>query len=202
MKTLYKTLTTALLSLTTLSAFATIHIVTVADFAFSPSSMTVNVGDTVRWTWVSGFHTTTSTNIPAGAVSWNQQINNASISFDYEVLAAGDYFYECSIHSNMMGSFTAVNPAALINAPGTAYIETRGNPASEFVKINYSLPFSQSLMLTIYNVLGNSVKSVFLGTQPAGEGEKLIATGDLPDGIYFFRFEGQQIRFTRKIVLQ
>ena len=39
---------------------ATTHTVSVTNDAFSPSSLTINKGDTVKWSFVSGTHTTTS----------------------------------------------------------------------------------------------------------------------------------------------
>ncbi len=61
------------------SAFCTNHMVDVANFAFSPSTVTVMVGDTVTWNWVSGTHTTTcngtsGTSLPPGATPWDAPI--------------------------------------------------------------------------------------------------------------------------------
>lgn len=37
-----------------------VHVVNVANFSFSPDTLrNVMVGDTVRWVWVEGVHTTT-----------------------------------------------------------------------------------------------------------------------------------------------
>ncbi len=98
------------------SANAKKHIVTVADFQFSPIIIpNVFVGDTIRWVWVSGNHTTTcdqnadpGTFSPAGAATWNASINSVSQSFQYKVTVAGQYQYTCVFHSvDMGGRFTA-----------------------------------------------------------------------------------------------
>lgn len=96
---------------------ANIHLVQVANFQFSPASVTdVIVGDTMRWIWVSGSHTTTddpatqATSLPAGAPTWNSSINSTSTTFDYKVTVAGIYNYLCVPHkANMKASFTASN---------------------------------------------------------------------------------------------
>ena len=44
------------LILSTLSFAQTTHNVTVQNFSFSPQSLTINVGDIVKWTNVSGTH--------------------------------------------------------------------------------------------------------------------------------------------------
>ncbi len=97
-------------------AKATIHVVQVANFQFIPANVpNVMLGDTMRWTWVSGNHTTTdnpatqSGNIlPPGAPSWDALINSANTTFDYIVTVAGTYNYWCKPHApNMAGTFTA-----------------------------------------------------------------------------------------------
>lgn len=91
-----------------MTAHAVIHNVTVQNFIFTPATMTVNVGDVVKWTWVNGGHTTTSLTIPAGAAAWNSPITSSVTTFSYTVTVAGNYNYECSPHSpSMAGSFTA-----------------------------------------------------------------------------------------------
>lgn len=97
---------------------ANIHIVQVANFQFSPASVTdVIVGDTMRWIWVSGSHTTTddpstqaATSLPVGAPIWTSAINATSTTFDYVVTVAGTYNYLCIPHkANMKASFTTSN---------------------------------------------------------------------------------------------
>lgn len=89
-------------------ATATTHTITTANFSFSPVSITtVQVGDTVKWVWANGSHTTTSTNVPAGAASWNSPLNSSNTTFSYVPTVAGTYSYECTPHApNMAGSFT------------------------------------------------------------------------------------------------
>jgi len=104
--------TAVLLVAGSLNAPATIVTIQVggATNSFSPSSTTVTLGDTVRWQWVAGFHTTTSTTIPSGAASWNQTMSSAG-SFDYVPAVTGTYNYWCVPHSPAMaGTFTVTSP--------------------------------------------------------------------------------------------
>ncbi|GDX53273.1 hypothetical protein LBMAG27_23200 [Bacteroidota bacterium] len=87
-------------------ANATTQVVTVANFQFAPTNFTINLGDTVLFTWISGTHTTTSTTIPGGAVSWNHSMNSSSVSFVYVPAVSGIYNYNCAIHASMTGQFT------------------------------------------------------------------------------------------------
>ncbi len=94
----------ALFALTALlsgSAAATIHHIDVGNFFFSPTNTVVSPGDTVRWTSVSGTHTTTSE--VSSPKFWDSHI--LSPSWDV-VFTAGDgpgpFPYLCSIHPTTM----------------------------------------------------------------------------------------------------
>jgi plastocyanin len=98
------------------SSFAVKRIVSVSNFLFSPSTFNVNVGDTMRWVWVAGFHTTTSGTIPAGAAAWNAPIQGAGQFFEYKITTPGTYNYFCAIHSlSMLATFTASAPLPTIS---------------------------------------------------------------------------------------
>lgn len=94
---------------------ATVHVVQVSNFQFSPVTMNVFVGDTVRYVWVSGNHTTTcdpsqdpNNSLPAGAATWDAAIKSSAQTFDYRVTVPGTYMYVCLPHApNMAGSFVA-----------------------------------------------------------------------------------------------
>src|SRR5512139_3631701 len=88
-----------------LPAFATLHEVSVGNFFFNPANLTVNQGDTVRWTNTNGFHNVRHTGTP-------QVFGNspASAPWTYEFVfdvAAGDYPYQCDVHpASMQGTIT------------------------------------------------------------------------------------------------
>ncbi|CAN5305547.1 hypothetical protein BH09BAC2_BH09BAC2_05110 [soil metagenome] len=97
------------------SAKATIWNVNVSNFQFSPNTLNVVVGDVIHWQWVGGNHTTTSTSVPSGANTWNNNITLANQTFDYTVTQAGSYSYLCQIHgAGMSGSFTASAPIPVV----------------------------------------------------------------------------------------
>jgi plastocyanin len=76
------------------------------NFAFVPSEVTIKVGDSVRWSLVSGAHTTTSGNPD---FSWDQTITADTpvvVTFDQ----AGDFIYFCSFHGDQMSGRVVVEP--------------------------------------------------------------------------------------------
>ena len=104
---------------------ATVHTIQVANFQFNPSSVNAVVGDTITWTWVSGSHTTTcdptvntATSLPAGATTWNSDINSGSSSFSYKLLVAGTYNFLCIPHQSVMKgviNVSSILPVTLIS---------------------------------------------------------------------------------------
>ncbi len=61
--------------------------------AFSPADITINVNDTVQWTWVSDFHSTTS-----DANLWDSGVFNTGYVFTNTFLTAGTFPYYCIVH--------------------------------------------------------------------------------------------------------
>ncbi|MGE5457176.1 MAG: plastocyanin/azurin family copper-binding protein, partial [Methanococcaceae archaeon] len=103
------TLITSFFSVT--EAFAVKHVVNVQNYAFVPANLNVQVGDTIRWVWINGSHTTTSTTIPVGAPAWDEPINSSNTFYEYRVSVVGVYNYLCTPHANtQIGHFTATAP--------------------------------------------------------------------------------------------
>jgi plastocyanin len=73
--------------------------VEIANFAYSPATITVSVGTTVTWTNKDSVHHTVTTREPlfdSGGLSQNQ-------SFSYTFNQKGDFEYYCTFHPNMTG---------------------------------------------------------------------------------------------------
>jgi plastocyanin len=82
--------------------------VDVADFAFTPADVVCSVGDTIIWTESSGNHTTSSTSVPAGAVTWDYTFTGIGDSYSYIIEVPGDYTYQCNFHpAQMQGTIRA-----------------------------------------------------------------------------------------------
>jgi plastocyanin len=93
-----------------LSGFSTKWVVMVSNFQFTPSSLSnVSPGDTIRWEWASGTHTTTSSSVPAGALTWDQPIDASNTVYEYHATVTGTYNYFCMHHPSMVASFTVTD---------------------------------------------------------------------------------------------
>ena len=113
----------------------------VGNFFFNPSSLNVNVGDTVKWVWSSGSHTTTSSSIPGGAAAWDQLITSSNTTFSYKVTVAGTYNYVCTPHAamGMIASFTASDAGSTLSVtPGNRDVTASAGSTSFTVSSNAS----------------------------------------------------------------
>ena len=111
---------------------ATIVTVTVggASNSFFPSSTTITLGDTIRWQWGGGSHTTTSLGIPGGATAWNQAMNSGATTFSYKPTQLGVYNYQCNPHApGMAGTFTVSAPTPVKMSNVTGKIDANGRAA-------------------------------------------------------------------------
>src|SRR5205085_11961621 len=88
----------ALVLLVPVPARAATRTVVVDQMASSPSSVTVVVGDTVRWSF-NETHTTTS-----DQGFWDSGTKSAGATFSRSFTDAGTYPYHCTLHPMMHGS--------------------------------------------------------------------------------------------------
>jgi len=117
-------------------ANATIRVVNVGNNFFNPINLTVNPGDTVRWTRIAGVHTSTSTG--ASTKDWNSGIIG-STPFDVQFVLAdgpGPFPYLCSVHGVSMSGSISINipPPCCVGNRGD--INDDGNDAT-ILDLNY-----------------------------------------------------------------
>ena len=93
-----------------LSSKAATVTVTVGNggFFFFPSSVTIQPGDTVQWTWSAGGHSSTSgtPGLPNGL--WDSGILNQGATFSHTFPSAGSFPYFCSPHGACCGMVGSV----------------------------------------------------------------------------------------------
>jgi plastocyanin len=190
-----------------LLAHATVHVVQfggTVGFSFSPASLSVAVGDTVRWQGSFEFHPLSSTSVPAGAAAWQ---NSVGVFFDYVVLVPGTYNYHCDVHTPAMsGSFSAtlsdVNENVTTGAPVSFELRQNfPNPFNPATAITFSIPETGSVTLKVFNLLGGEVATLVNGRLSAGLHSVLWDAKDAASGRYLYRLEAGGITQTRGMVL-
>ena len=102
------------------SASATTFNVTVApggNLVFSPSSVTIHPGDTVRWTWGGNFHSSTSGIPGAPNGIWDSGIRTQGATFSHTFNSTGTFPYYCTPHGGCCGMVATVNVVSPIPSP-------------------------------------------------------------------------------------
>lgn len=171
------------------SAQAAIQVIFVGQsgLTFSPSSVSVAVGDTVRFTWVSGSHTTTSVSVPSGAATWTSTMSANVTVFDYVVTTEGQYGYKCNPHAGagMVGTFSATLTG--INDKFAAIkssIAIAPNPVLDQTTLSFNSDRSFKGSVKIYNATGDLVYDDKMKVE-AGDNSYSLNLSKLGSGLYY-----------------
>jgi plastocyanin len=125
-------------------AGAATHDVTVRDFVFQPADLTIEVGDTVRWSNVQGSH-----NVVANDGSFNSGVPSAGWTFSHTFNSAGDFPYRCTLH----GFPNGVGMTGVVRVTSGATDDERGN--LRFAAANVNVSEGNTATLTVQRVGGD-----------------------------------------------
>jgi len=203
-----KKIFTLFLSATLIAGFlpcnAAIFTVTAGNLHFNPSDLTINVGDTIIWTWTEGSHTTTSTQIPVGAGAWDQGLNSNSPVFMYSPVIAGSYNYVCSPHASMgmTGHFTVNNTSGLSENVLKGTTLNGAVLSSDLLLVQFVLPSPTLVTVRLYNLIGNTVSTFLTNVrQPAGSYEEKFLLPSLRSGLYMLQLQTADGMLTKRILV-
>lgn len=188
------------LFLTTVSVVhATTHIIQFGGsfgLAYSPSSLNVSIGDTIKWEGDFSMHPLSSTSVPVGASSFHQ---GSGTVFTYVVMVAGTYLYQCDVHfaSGMIGSFTAIttgveNGMSSLRPTAFRLEQNFPNPFNPTTVLSFNLPLQSFVTIKVYNLIGQEVATVVNENMAAGSYSKIWNASSMPSGVYFYKLEARQ----------
>jgi plastocyanin len=182
----------------------TTHLVQASDYAFTPSDLTINVGDKVRWINTGGTHNVVADDgsFTSGAVSSDPWV------YEHVFTIAGNFRYYCLLHGSPGGlgmsgiirvkSSTGVSETE--TAPNNFKLDQNyPNPFNPTTVIGYSIPRLSRITLTIYDISGKEVKKLIDQLKPPGNYEVNFDGRDFPSGVYFYRFQADGFSQTRKL---
>ena len=180
--------------------WATTHVVQFGGsvgFAYSPSSFSATVGDTVKWEGDFSVHPLSSTSVPATAQTWH---SGSGSSFIYVIKVTGSYNYRCDIHFGlgMVGSFTGSESAVRYNAlPPRAnrtqeiqlgVLEVSGMP---FVTLTVSS--ARQVIIKIFDLSGREQATVLDRVVPAGSYSIPFGMSTAASGYYFVKLSSNGV---------
>jgi plastocyanin len=175
--------------------------VTIANFQFSPTPITIAQGDTVTWHWAGPDTNHSVTSDPKQADSWDSDPLRAPLStdhppgdtFDHKFDTAGTFTYFCKVHSSMHGKVVVTPPGGGpppdTTAPAITALKAKGGRAckkhSRGCKpkpsaISFSLSEDAQVKLTVKG----RPKAAVTRAGRAGANRISISTKKLPPGKY------------------
>lgn len=185
-----------LINTTSLLSQATIN-VSVLNNSFSPANITIDLGDTVRWTNSSSSHNVNGT---TSTFSGNPESFGNSISgnftYEHKFLTAGTYNYRCDLHfsTGMTGTITVLPASELTEQEKLEQlIVIYPNPAEYTISIlnNTEILFKEFEMFT---PSGKSIlKKAFSST---------VDLPNLDNGIYYLLLSGDDKSVTKMVIIE
>ena len=177
----------------------TTHTVNAGSYYYTPTNLTVQVGDSIIWINDGGLHDVNGninsiTNQPFNnPVTFDSPSTNSSgaVIFAYKFTVPGTYNYDCSVGSHaangMVGSVIVTDPSTNINAASANY-SIYPNPTSEFV---YLSGINGDSKTTVYDITGKLLLST---------GEKKIDLSSYPNGLYIVNIRSNNTAITHSII--
>lgn len=187
------------------STAQTIIDVNVSNSVFTPSNISINIGDTVRWTNTGGNHNVNGTlaTFPSNPESFGNSVAGAGWVYSFKFNTAGTYDYQCDVHaaSGMTGQITVLNTGIDDIKRDKTISKIYPLPAQNYVEIELSgklLALNSELSIVIYDMTGKEVIRNKNITNPITK----FDTSNWPNSIYFYRLLNKsEIIETKKIVL-
>jgi plastocyanin len=179
--------------------------VSITGFAFSPASVTVKVGDTVRWTNHDAVQHTSTSGKPDSSpgLLWDSPHLSQNASFSLPItFVAENVPYYCRVHTTMRGSVTSLAGVSEDERPGVAQTALRV-PLLNPKVVSFSLGHTERVTLKVRDVSGRTVLTLARNQQACPGMTKLaMPTGDLESGVYAVTLEtGWGARTARMIVV-
>lgn len=155
------------------------------------ADLTVEVGDTVRWTWNDALPHTVSSLAGSQETFDSGTITGMGQQFSYTFTMMGTNPYQCNVHPSMNGVIT-VDQVASIDEKFRININLFPNPTSDKLTVT-SLYELESY--SIYDVLGKLV-SQGMATGNVTD----INVSELQTGLYFVNLSSGELQSAFKIV--
>ena len=173
------------LTLISLAAFATNHNVSVT-MLFTPSTLSINQGDTVTWTQASGFHNVngTQSTFPGNPASFGSgSVAGGAWVYSYVFSSPGVYNYHCDPHASFMTGSITVSSTPCSDLFFSEYGE--GSANHKYIEI-YN-PTASAISLTGYTVYmsgnGGSYTNTFTTNATIASGDVYVVSTNQADSL-------------------
>jgi hypothetical protein len=129
---------------------------------------------------------------------WLDSTVSAGAAYSYTLWAIKDDSTRDSLGTTSI-TLDARNPFDL--RPSSFALSAYPNPFNPATTLTFTLPVSQKVRITIYDIMGREQQRLADGILAAGEHRLTFDASALPSGIYFARLTGTHVIATRKLLL-
>ena len=159
--------------------------------------LTIDVGDTVRWTWTSPNHTVE--NVPGSSVETFSSgfLAATGSTFSHTFTLVGDNDYFCGVHGafSMSGTITVEDPTASIEDEAFKTFSVFPNPASDMITIK--LPDNPNASeIEVFNIIGKRV----LVHSNSTTTDTPLSISSLQGGLYIIKVTSGENSQTKRFV--
>ena len=154
-----KLLFTLSLFITTISAQQTYDLPWTTNGSSANQQLSIDVGDTVRWTWDSMGHNLVQLNGETEPGFGEGYVQSPGHQYSHTFTTVGAHDYHCGPHPNSMyGTITVNESSASIEEVSFLSISLYPNPSSDYIKI-ISSDLSETVKINVFDVLGKQTFS-------------------------------------------
>ena len=192
------------------AGYSTTHLVENNNFAFSPATITIQSGDSVRFS-IANIHTV----VEVSQSTWNNNDNNP-LSGGFQLgsggglvlpgkLTVGTHWYVCGPHaSSGMKGMIIVQQTTAVEDPAVGLAFTISpNPANDLVQVSWSRTnASHEYQIDILDLSG---KTVYTTKDVVNDGinqRAQINVGSFTEGTYIIRLQDESGIRAKKLILQ
>ena len=192
-----------------------LHTVNSGNFYYLPNTITINVGDTIRWLNDGGFHNVNADINTLALESYNNPESFSSTpTFDNILLTRvfnveGIYQYDCSVGQHAANGMIGT----VIVEPASVNVENNDRSIESFVayynrhqdELNISLNFngsSNEAKLIVMNLAGQNVMQKNFQVMNGSNAMSIDPKGKLTTGIYIIALKTSGDIRTNKLVIE
>jgi plastocyanin len=186
----------------------TTHTITAAGLAYTPATLTVQVGDIVVFD-VTAFHPT----LQVSEETWNANgLTPLSGGFDFpngsgtvEITGTGTIYYVCTAHINsgMKGRIEVAQVSSLQNVAAQNSFEVYPNPVTENrLNIRFANGIPSGLIINIYDLTGKQITDGIALMDNSGQKSVTVVFNYLKEGSYILEIKSNTVTYATKIVVR
>ncbi len=150
-----------------------------------------------------------------GGLNWDLDVNTSAEMFSYDIVnstpdsltiwaagsTGGGTGFTGKLYRTSRGTPVGVNETKNQLPSAFQLYQNYPNPFNPATTINYSLPWESTVILKVFDILGNEIVVLVNEEKPAGQYEVTWSAGALPSGVYFYQIRAGNFVEIKKMTL-